>query len=1195
MKRRMVTLILLTIILTWDNRVCFAQNIVKKFMLTTTPDWVADTNATSNVIINSCETANYIWGRHGVSPSVLWKKSKTSGDWTLVQEAGNGEIVFSDGNSVLFSFYGYNGKYSVDEGQTWSPILKMPDIDPGYRILPWCFAYHNGIFILGEYNSTGRSRPRLFRSTDNGATWSTVYTETNIDGISNSHIHCVTYHAGLNAFIAVIGDGPNRAYLKSNSDGTNWARLMIGKGSQPIQLLDYGNPTRILCGSDTREGVTSCDLITETSYNVLNDRWTVTEDSGDGECWGLKKYDGIYYAFSFYEGGTKPPFAGARWPKCFVSSDGENWATYHQMPTASTTIQGVMGSISGIAQGYLHVTIYDNNASPVGFYSSYKLKPPTLVNQPGILIQSNGSNLLNSPDKAYFATANSVPTEWVGYGLNSTLTSEATGGLFGPRCIKDVKPVGASGYIMIVPAAGRLQYTRDGRKLYSRAWAKGSTNVQNTVQEFCAILDTSPQSKGFANNQTSTWTRWYLNDPLRWIEMLTASDDLTISGGVNADCYLRLEMGNSSGNIDTSSSATVYVGGAIVSYAPIALMSDDANHPPTDFDYQTTVGNQWASYATIIPDVSFQTIRYFWYPWRNGTGADLNDYCTHHGGAIGEGKVYRSTMNSNISEPPINWTEVTDANKQPNWHIRTWDDMHSNKMVLYLDCMPYYTTGPNEVQGRKLKLDIYINGVKKETLEQAKPFAWDRRSQWQIAVSADTAIKLFISHSESNMPEMLSSSNSDITAALSSGAFKNCTISHHYGDTPDMQSFTFYTIYNASKEKASVPGTVAACKAEMDVIDNTNNPIILQQPQNLTVCKGADPTFTVSVASGCLPVHYQWKSNDSNIGTDTSVLTLADVQLSDNGSVITCEVSNSCGSTVTNPVMLTVTSLIAQQPRNTTLVKGSTATFAVSTAPGCDPVRYKWKKNGSYIGADSFVISLPDVQLADSGSEIICEVNNSCESAVTNPAVLIVTSIITQQPQDATVAEGNNATFTVGVVPGCGPVYYQWKKNGVNIGWDYDTLTLPRVKKSDYGSVITCEVNSICGLETSLPAILKEGHSIDASSSSGGYIAPNGIVTVPLDANETFTASPDWNYVIERWYVDGKLVQGSEPVFTLADVNSDHTVYVTFIKQIHFNEEFINFFNSWLTDNSAADIVPSPNGDGVVNFLDFAGLAQHWP
>jgi hypothetical protein len=26
----------------------------------------------------------------------------------------------------------------------------------------------------------------------------------------------------------------------------------------------------------------------------------------------------------------------------------------------------------------------------------------------------------------------------------------------------------------------------------------------------------------------------------------------------------------------------------------------------------------------------------------------------------------------------------------------------------------------------------------------------------------------------------------------------------------------------------------------------------------------------------------------------------------------------------------------------------------------------------------------------------------------------------------------------------------------------------------------------------------------------------------------------------------------------------------------------------------SADIAPSPNGDGIVNFLDFAVLAQHW-
>ena len=1093
----------------WGTALSANQYVTNNFIVTTMPDWLEDANGTTNVIINDCESANYIWG-HGDVSNIVWKKSKTSGNWTSVYDAGRATAVFSDGNSVLISFYGaLSGKYSIDEGQTWNQISEMPDFDQHYYpITGWHFAHHNGIFILGEYYVWGRIPPRLFRSTDNGATWSTVYTETNIDGINNSHVHCIAYHAGLNAFIAVIGDGPNRAYLKSNSDGTSWERLMIGKGSQPVQLLDYGNPTRILCGSDTREGVTSCDLVTETSYNVLNDRWMVTELGGDGECWALKKCDGIYYAFSFYEGSAKLPFAGARWPKCFVSNDGENWATYYQIPSKSTTIQGVM-RISGIAQGYLHVTVNDN-LFPAG---CYMLKPPTLANQPGVLIQSNGSNLLNSPDKAYFATANSVPTEWVNHGSNSTLTSESTGGLFGPRCIKSVKPFDLAGYIMITPATNRLQYTRDGRKLYARAWVRGTATVQNSAKELCAIMDTSQsmESMGYSNNQTRTWSRWYLNDPLRWIEMLTVSDDMSIDGDI-ADCYLRLQMGNPTGDImDANSSATIYVGGAIVSYAPLAFLYDDANRPSTDFDYQTTADNQWTSYFTIIPDVSFQTIRYFWYPWRSGATANLNDYCTHHGGAIGEGKVYRSTMNSNTSEPPINWTEVADANKQPYWHIRTWDDMHGNKLVLYLDCMPYYTTGPNEIQGRKLKLDIYINGVKKETLEQENPFAWDRHSQWQIAVSAEMAIKLFIAHSESTIPEMLTSSNSDVAVALSSGAFKNCAISHHYGDTPDMQSFTFYTIYNASLEEASVPDTAAACRTEMDVINSTNNPIIQQNPQNVTVCEDANLTFTVGSVSACLPLHYQWKKNGSNVGTDDSTLTLYNVQLSDNGSVITCEVRNLCGWAITNPVMLTVTPLITQQPQNVTVRKGATASFTVGAAPGGGSVHYQWKKNGSNVGTDDSTLALYNVQLSDNGSEIICEVSNLYESVATDPAILTVT------------------------------------------------------------------------------------YTINASSGLNGYIDPNGDVSVIDDANQLFTAAPDLNYTVDQWYVDGNLAQEKGTTFTLANIHSDHTVYVTFVKQVNFSEAMDLFFNDWLKEgNSAADIAPSPNGDGIVNFLDFAVLAQDW-
>ena len=366
----------------------FAEPIKKNFIIASAPDWVEDIAATNNLIVNSCETSNYIWG-HGTNASV-WKKSKISGDWVKVSAAGTATAIFSDNNNSLVVFYiGSNssGKYSIDEGQTWYPIQQMPDIrQPYYIIDGWHFAAHNGIFILGEYYAHSSQSPRLFRSIDMGATWSTVYVETNIDSVNNSHVHCVGYHSGLDAFVAAFGDGPNRAILKSDPCGTAWTRLMIGRGSQPVQLIDYGHPTRILAGSDTREGLCSTDLMAETAYNVLNERLTVSEQGGDGEVWCVRKSDGIYYAFSYYECGIRPTFGGVKWPKCFVSTDGENWTTYHQM-SVITDIRGIR-HISGTAQGYLHVTINDVN----GFYKCYRLKKPALsAPRTGVLIQSKST------------------------------------------------------------------------------------------------------------------------------------------------------------------------------------------------------------------------------------------------------------------------------------------------------------------------------------------------------------------------------------------------------------------------------------------------------------------------------------------------------------------------------------------------------------------------------------------------------------------------------------------------------------------------------------------------------------------------------------------------------------------------------------------------------------------------------------
>jgi len=77
------------------------------------------------------------------------------------------------------------------------------------------------------------------------------------------------------------------------------------------------------------------------------------------------------------------------------------------------------------------------------------------------------------------------------------------------------------------------------------------------------------------------------------------------------------------------------------------------------------------------------------------------------------------------------------------------------------------------------------------------------------------------------------------------------------------------------------------------------SPEIMDGPHGVTVDEGQDVSFAVS-ATGTGPLNYQWKKDGVIVGGDSPALTLANVQLSDDGSAIICEISNACGQQVTS-------------------------------------------------------------------------------------------------------------------------------------------------------------------------------------------------------------------------------------------------------------------------------------------------------
>jgi len=70
--------------------------------------------------------------------------------------------------------------------------------------------------------------------------------------------------------------------------------------------------------------------------------------------------------------------------------------------------------------------------------------------------------------------------------------------------------------------------------------------------------------------------------------------------------------------------------------------------------------------------------------------------------------------------------------------------------------------------------------------------------------------------------------------------------------------------------------------------------------------------------------------------------------------------------------------------------------------------------------------------------------------------------------------------------------------------------------------------------------------TITASDGGGGSISPSGSITKTAGSSQTFTATPNANYIVNEWLVDGGVVQSGGTTYTLSNIQSNRTVQVTF-------------------------------------------------
>ena len=184
---------------------------------------------------------------------------------------------------------------------------------------------------------------------------------------------------------------------------------------------------------------------------------------------------------------------------------------------------------------------------------------------------------------------------------------------------------------------------------------------------------------------------------------------------------------------------------------------------------------------------------------------------------------------------------------------------------------------------------------------------------------------------------------------------------------------------------------------------NAVAPTIVYQPKAKTNFVGDSAfLFTVANGQGLKGLTYQWSKDGANYANpdgNTNVLTFPNAATSDSGNysvVVTTPYGLSTTSStaffwVTNPP---VPPTVSQQPSNTTVYQGQTATLKI-TASGVAPLTYQWYYNGSpatgpnVSGADTDTIVITDVRTNNGTTGTYrCDVSNPFGTTPSSNAVL---------------------------------------------------------------------------------------------------------------------------------------------------------------------------------------------------------------
>lgn len=175
---------------------------------------------------------------------------------------------------------------------------------------------------------------------------------------------------------------------------------------------------------------------------------------------------------------------------------------------------------------------------------------------------------------------------------------------------------------------------------------------------------------------------------------------------------------------------------------------------------------------------------------------------------------------------------------------------------------------------------------------------------------------------------------------------------------------------------------------------------IIAQPASAKRYLGESATFAVEAIGGTGTLSYTWKRDGEQVGTDTPVVTIDAVGVSDIGSY-TCTVSDGTNEVVTDTAELSAAEALAVDAETKTAYPFATTDIgvAVSASGGFEPYTYSWQRDEVPVGTDGPSLELSDLDVDDTG-DYTCTVRDGYGEVTVTVLVLRVQPVPSRHAAD---------------------------------------------------------------------------------------------------------------------------------------------------------------------------------------------------